>query len=152
MATTLSPRNKRQDETVPRPLLIAAAALVGLALAITIGARLAGMTPLGQPGPRVAEVRVPLVLAPAEGGVRVTAPDGTLLLQTKATEAGFLQSLQKALTHARRTHRADPALPVELVRWQGGGLTLSDPATGWRVELSNFGTADVALLGRLAAN
>ena len=45
--------------------------------------------------------------------------------------------------------RAAPAAPVTLARHQNGRLSLSDPETGWSVELTNFGSDNEAAFAAL---
>lgn len=66
-------------------------------------------------------------------------------------EAGFLRGALRALTRERQRRGLGPAIPFELTARTDGRLTLSDPATGERLDLESFGPTNAAVFARLLA-
>lgn len=76
----------------------------------------------------------------ADGTVRVEDGDRTMVLGRFATgEGGFIRATVRSLVHQRRIRQIEAEVPFKLTEWDDGGMTLSDPATGFRVEVSSFG-------------
>jgi len=75
-----------------------------------------------------------------DGTVRVEDGDRTMVLGRFATgEGGFIRATVRSLVHQRRIREIGAEVPFELTEWDDGGMTLRDPATGFRVEVSSFG-------------
>jgi len=62
---------------------------------------------------------------------------------------GFITAVHAALRHYRARHGLAPDLPVRLVEYANGRLTLHDDLTGWSVELGSFGADSRAAFARL---
>jgi len=64
-------------------------------------------------------------------------------------EAGFLRGSLRALARERQRRGLGPAEPFVLTARADGRLTLSDPATGERVDLESFGPTNAAVYARM---
>ncbi len=75
-----------------------------------------------------------------DGTVRVENGDRTQVLgRFTPGQGGFIRATVRSLVHQRRIRGLGPEVPFQLTEWDDGGMTLSDPATGFRVEVSSFG-------------
>lgn len=148
MAGTVSQRHPHQ---VPPVLLRGAAVLVVGAILMIGAARLTGVPPAATPpaSAPAAERRI-AILPDGAGGVRVTdAATGGVVAALDMESAGFIAGVDRALAFERGKHGVDRALPVRLVRWQDGRMSLIDPVTGWRAELVGFGPDNLKAFARL---
>ena len=135
---------------VPRGALLGAALLVGLTLVLATTAR---MTDIG--ATRITEV--PAVAAvdvrfadQADGSVSVTrVPDLTVSGALAPRTYGFARSTIRGLVRERRRENIGAEPPFRLTRWADGRLSLSDPATGRKIELDVFGPTNVAVFATL---
>ncbi|MGB3807522.1 MAG: photosynthetic complex assembly protein PuhC [Erythrobacter sp.] len=81
-----------------------------------------------------------------EGWVRVEdAQTGSMVGHYPPEIGGFVRSTARSLVHKRQARGIGPAQPFELTEWDNGNLTLSDPATGYSVELAFFGKDNRAI-------
>ncbi len=62
---------------------------------------------------------------------------------------GFLRGTLRALVRSRRLAGAGPEMPFHLAAHADGRLTLTDPATGQRVDLESFGPTNAAVFAHL---
>jgi len=144
--------NKRFDhmgdrEVIPRKLVYAMFGLAGVTLLLTTGAVLSGREPSGVPKAEPA-VATHVVTLSGEGDyARVVDADGTVLLD--ADNGAFVAVVRNGLDTARYRHRVDGNPPVEITEWESGRMTLHDPATGWKVELSSFGRGNLTHFRKL---
>ena len=137
------------ENTVPRPMLAMAFALVGVSLAMT-GAVQLGFAPR-EAVPTVerekasiaaVETRNLRFLDQSDGTVRVTDVDSGEALATIAGEengGGFIRGVMRGLARDRRMRGIGAEPPFELTLWSDGGMSLTDSATGRMVELGAFG-------------
>ena len=148
MAGAIQRAHARQ---VPPVLLRGAAILVIGAIVLIGAARLTGVPPAALPPLSAPAVeRSIAIVRDGAGGVRVSdAATGRLIAALDMESAGFIGGVDRALARERMKHGLDPALPVRLVRWQDGRLSLLDPATGWRAELVGFGPDNQKAFARL---
>jgi putative photosynthetic complex assembly protein len=88
-----------------------------------------------------------------EGGgakaVKVRDASGALIVDL--SHGGFITVVQNGLETARGRSGIDAALPVRLVSYRNGRLSLEDPLTGWNVELHAFGADNEAKFSALLA-
>lgn len=148
MAQQTLSRPSDSKEMIPGPLLLGMLALVLATLAVVGFAVLSGREPVGQP--KAAEVVQERSLVLQGGGaqaVRVLAMDGTLLLDLP--HGGFITVIQNGLARARKTAGVDAELPVRIVEYTNGRLTVIDDHTGWSAELGAFGSDNKAAFERL---
>jgi putative photosynthetic complex assembly protein len=64
-------------------------------------------------------------------------------------EQGFVRGALRALARERKRRDLGPERPFELIGHVGGRLTLSDPATGERINLESFGPTNAGIFARL---
>jgi putative photosynthetic complex assembly protein len=64
-------------------------------------------------------------------------------------EGGFVRASVRSLVHQRRIRGQGPQVAFDLIRWSDGSLTLSDPVTGYTVEVSAFGPFNRAVFERM---
>lgn len=64
-------------------------------------------------------------------------------------EQGFLRGALRGLARLRKMDGLDGTAPFRLAAWADGRLTLTDSATGERIELEAFGTTNAAVFARL---
>lgn len=128
--------------------------LVGMALLVvaTIGiAGLARQTGIGATGipdsPTVA--RADLRFEDREDGSVIVRDGSGRVLETIAVGAdGFIRGTMRSLARQRKQAGLPRDLPFLLERRENGRLSLSDPATGGRIELDAFGTGNAATFAR----
>ena len=82
----------------------------------------------------------------------VDADNGDELLRLQTGEDGFMRSVMRGFARERLAKGMGPAVPFELVLWEDGLLSLIDPATKRRVELSAFGIDNVEAFTRLLSD
>lgn len=89
----------------------------------------------------------------------VDLPQGTVVIINAATdqeitrlhtgEDGFMRSVMRGMVRERKAKGLGPEVPFRLTLWEDGLVSLIDPATGRRVELSAFGIDNVTAFTRL---
>ncbi len=134
------------------PVVLRAAAVLVVGAIVSIGAaRLSGMQPVATPPVAApAAERSLVIIRDADGGARVTdSESGVLVADLDPLGAGFIAGVDRALARERMKNGLHGDLPVRLVRWEDGRLSLIDPATGWRVELQGFGPDNLEAFARL---
>lgn len=139
---------ERDREMIPKPLLRMMLALVLASLAIVSFAVWTGREPTGKPVPSPVTAERQLVIK--TGGAKAVSlyePDGTLLMHLD--HGGFVTVIGNGLDRARTVARVAGDAPVTLARHANGRLTLDDPATGWSVELTAFGSDNEAAFAAL---
>ena len=128
---------------VPRPMLIAAAAMVALAVGMAATARLTdtGAVRIAQAAPARAEATRELRFADrADGGVVVTdAATGQTAFVLEPGVNSFIRGAVRALAFERRKDGVGAGVPFRLSRFPGGRLVLEDPATGTVLDLAAYG-------------
>jgi putative photosynthetic complex assembly protein len=139
---------ERDREMIPAPLLRMMLALVVASLLLTAYAVVTGREPTGQPKPSPVTAERQLVIK--TGGAKAVTlydADGTFL--THLDHGGFVTVIGNGLDRARTVARVGQDVPVTLARHENGRLTVTDPATGWRVELTAFGSDNEAAFAAL---
>ena len=130
----------RDKEAIPRVLLIAMLCLALSSVALVSYARITDRPLVGQPDTADVIASRELVLDGTRlGDVTVHDTNGALLADHDARQAGFISVVWRGLDRERQVHGIDGNPPVLLEKMANGRLKLSDPATGWRVELAFFG-------------
>lgn len=64
-------------------------------------------------------------------------------------EDGFMRSVMRGMVRERKARGLGPEVPFQLTLWESGLVSLIDPATQRRVELSAFGHDNVNAFTRL---
>jgi len=139
---------ERDREMIPTPLLRLMLALVVASLLLVSWAVLTGRTPTGQPkdSPVAAERQLVIKTGGAKA-VTLYDADGSFL--THLDHGGFVTVIGSGLDRARTVARVGRDMPVTLARHENGRLKLTDPATGWSVELTAFGSDNEAAFAAL---
>ena len=147
------PRKKREQhgDMIPPFLLRGLFALVLFALLIVTYARLTDR-PLSalpsQSEPIVAEREIVLV-GSMTGAATVYDAEGNVIHEFAADEGGFIAGIWRGRQRERGKIDAPMDVPVRLVRYESGRLSLYDDLTGWRAELIGFGADNAAAFARL---
>ncbi len=137
----------RDREMIPGRLV---AAMFGLALAALLLVAFAVLTdrPLvGVAAPEPALAVHEVTISGDGNASRVVDAEGTVLLD--AQNGAFVTVVRQGLERARVKHRIATNPPVIITEWESGRMTLEDPATGWRMELSSFGQGNTRHFRRL---
>jgi putative photosynthetic complex assembly protein len=133
---------------MPRGLLLAVGALLALTL---LAVALLGGTPREARTPDAAAVATRLLRFDdgPDGSVAVFDAKSGALLRNLQGEQGFVRGALRALARERRAREIGPQPPFELAARADGRLTLTDTATGARVDLESFGPTNAAAFARL---
>ena len=83
------------------------------------------------------------------GAQAVTVLDENRALLMDLPHGGFITVIQNGVQRARLTARVDQSLPVRIVEYANGRLTVVDDHTGWSAELGAFGSDNKAAFERL---
>lgn len=144
--------------TVPRPALVTAAAVVALTLALTALVRLGVLDREAVPaearaaaGVSAATVRHLSFTDRADGAVVVRDVDAGQTLAVLHGEndgGGFVRGVMRGMARERRMDGIGPQAPFELTGWSNGSLTLRDPTNDRAIELGSFGATNRAAFAR----
>ena len=153
MSSHAQPHPQRHDpHAIPRGPIIAAGVLVLASVLAVAGARWAGLATnssarIGEPVRAAVEVH----FDDRDDGAVVAreAGSGRVLMVAEPGSGGFLRGTLRALVRERRQHGLGAELPFRVLAHPDGRLTLEDPATGRRMDLSAFGPSNVAVFARL---
>lgn len=144
-----------EGQAFPKGPLLAAAALIGATILLAATARFADVgTTRAAAAPRVAAYQLSFSDR-ADGAVIVElAPGADSSTPRRIGELapgtnGFARGVLRTLAHERLRAGLGPERPFELTRYADGRLTLSDPATGQRVELEVFGATNAGVFASL---
>lgn len=135
-------------EMIPLPLLRGMLVLVLATVALVGYAALTGRAHVGVPKVSTVVTERQIVLeGHSAQAVTVKNVDGTVLVDLP--HGGFVTVIQSGLATERRKYGIDPELPVRLVQYENGRLTVEDDLTGWSAELYAFGADNKAAFERL---
>ncbi len=137
-----------QINALPKGLLLAMAALVLVTLLGTAAVRLSG-TAIRSPDAGAVATRSLRFEDRADGSVAVLDGRSGAELERVHGEAGFLRGALRAMARERRKRDLGAEAPFDLIGRADGRLTLSDPATGERIDLESFGSTNAATFARL---
>ncbi|MFN3937821.1 MAG: photosynthetic complex assembly protein PuhC [Gemmobacter sp.] len=141
-------RHPADREMIPRALLRAMLALALASLAIVTFAVATDRPTVGQPKP-AAIVQERTIALIGGGAQAVTVLDDTGAVLADMEHGGFVTVIQNGLARERLKHGVAANLPVRLVEYANGRLTVHDPETGWSAELHAFGADNKAAFERL---
>jgi putative photosynthetic complex assembly protein len=140
----------RPDDAMPRGALLAiAVVLLGSLLAVAT-VRHSGVSVRAPDAVPVA-VRALRFEDRPDGSVAVLDPASGAEVERVHGEAGFLRGALRALARERQRRGLGAGPAFELIARADGRLTLSDPATGERLDLESFGPANAGVFARLLA-
>jgi putative photosynthetic complex assembly protein len=137
------------ENTTPKPALIAAGAMVVMSLlmttAVTLGfADRAAVPDIEREKANVSQVaaRSLRFLDGEDGSVEISdAQSGKMVavIETETKSGGFIRGVMRGLARERRMHGIGSEPPFALALWGDGSMSLTDSATGRKVELGAFG-------------
>ena len=133
---------------LPRVPMLALAALVLISLISVAAVRWSGMSVHTPDAPPVATRLLRFEDRPDGSIAVIDAASGSLLERVQG-EQGFLRGSLRALARERRMREVGALPPFELAARADGRLTLTDPATGARLDLESFGPTNAAVFARL---
>lgn len=139
------------DRSVPRGVLIAAGALIGVALLAAAGVRYTGVGAAAFP-PTASEVsaREFRFEDRTDGSVAVyDAATGVAAHVLEPGHDGFIRATLRTFARERKRIGAGPEVPFRLTAYADGRLTLEDPVTARRVDLEAFGPTNREAFARL---
>ena len=138
----------RQEDMIPKGLLLAMGLLALLGVALAAYSSLTGGPRAGVPvAAEALRERLLILEGNSAQAVKVRTADGALLIDLP--HGGFVTVVQNAVSTARHRHGVDQSLPVRLVEYANHRLVLEDPATGESFELYAFGSDNKAAFERL---
>ena len=137
-------------EMIPKRLLQGMLVLVLATVALVGSAVLTGRDHVGVPKPS-AVVRERQIILEGHSAQAVTVYNVDKSVMIDLPHGGFVTVIQSGLETTRRKFGLDPLLPVRLVKYQNGRLTIEDDLTGWSAELYAFGSDNKAAFERLLA-
>lgn len=144
---TLHPRPANPD-TMPRgPLLLIGAVLLAVLIGVA-GVRLSGVDIRNPDAEPVASRSLRFEDRP-DGSVAVLDAQSGLQIDSIQGEAGFLRGALRAMARERRKQGLGAGPAFELIARADGRLTLTDPATGERIDLESFGPTNAGNFARL---
>jgi putative photosynthetic complex assembly protein len=148
MLAQAKPNSAPERDMIPKPLLVAILALVVTSLAIVGAAAVTGRAHVGVPKAATILAERSVIL---QGGgaqaVTVLAADGSVMMDLP--HGGFITVIQNGLERARTNAGLDQSLPVRIIKYDNGRLTVLDDASGWSAELGAFGSDNRAAFERL---
>ena len=135
-------------DTMPRGPLLLIGALLLAALAGVAGVRLSG-TEIREPDAAAVAQRSLRFEDRRDGSVAVLDARSGRQIESIHGEAGFLRGTLRAMARERRKQGQGAEPAFELIARADGRLTLSDPATGERIDLESFGPTNAGVFARL---
>lgn len=146
MSTTL-PVSPRPD-TFPRWVLLAIGSIIAFTLVSVALVRLTGNGPDQRAAAGIVERHLRFDDMP-DGGIRVTEAASGQPVAVIQGEQGFVRGALRTLARERKARGLGPEQPFRLIAGHNGALTLEDPATGLRVDLTAFGPSNAGNFTRL---
>jgi putative photosynthetic complex assembly protein len=141
-------RPSDDKDMIPKPLLWAMLALVLASLAVVSFAVLSDRDHVGVPkASEIVKERSIILQGGGAQAVTVLDADGTVLMDLP--HGGFITVIQNAMERARLTANVDKLLPLRIVEYANGRLTVLDDYSGWSAELGAFGSDNRAAFERL---
>ena len=133
----------RDREMIPTRLVQAMFGMAFGVLILTAAWVWTGQGTTGRPAPATAMATHSLTIEGQGTAIRVTDDTGRVVLDTD--QGGFVSVVNDGLERARLVARVAGNPPVEIVEWDDGRITMTDPASGWKTELGSFGPGNLAV-------
>ena len=128
---------------------IAAACGLVIASILAVGAvRLSGMAISPPDAPAVTERALRFLDRPDGSIAVIDAGDGRVV-DSVTGESGFVRGTLRGLARERKRQGIGAEQPFHLIARADGRLTLTDPATGRRVDLESFGPTNAAAFAHM---
>jgi len=139
-----------ERELVPRFLVIAMFALMGLSLSLVGYAKLTGAPMSGAliEAPVAAQRTIQMV-GTREGAVTVLNEEGAQLAHSSEHLMGFVGVVWRVLARHRYVEGVPDTAPVTLIRRDNGNIAIHDTVTDWSIELIGYGDDNVAAFAGL---
>jgi putative photosynthetic complex assembly protein len=131
----------------PRVALVAAGVVVALTLGGIGVARWSGFDARQQDAQATAQRALHFQDRP-DGGIAIVDATSGATLETVRGEQGFLRGTLRAVVRERKLRGLVSDAPLQLISRADGRLTLTDPATGSRIDLESFGPTNAAVFAR----
>ncbi len=138
---------KPTPETLPRFAVVTCAAMVLATLLAVSFARFTG-TSAHVPDAESIALRALRFEDRPDGGILVIDGKQGFVVETVHGEQGFMRGALRGLARERLRRGLGSEQPFELIGRADGRLTLSDPATGARIDLESFGPDNAAVFAR----
>ena len=151
MVAQTQTRPEKQRDMIPPHLLRAMLALVVASLVVVTVAVLTGRPHVGVPKSSQIVAERSIILQ-GGGAQAVTVLDAKGGLLMDMPHGGFITVIQNANERARLTAGVDKLLPLRIVEYANGRLTVLDDYTGWSAELGAFGSDNRAAFERLMSH
>lgn len=133
----------------PKAPLIAVGLLLGLSLLIVGFSQITGIGKAAIPDAETVIQRSLRYEDAPDGSIKVRdARDGQVISVVEPGTNGFLRSTLRGLARERKRQGIGQEEPFELIGRSDGRLTLSDPATGRRIDLESFGPTNAEVFAR----
>lgn len=134
------PTPQRDREFIPRRLVIAMFSLALVSLVLVTYAVVTGKPTVGQPKDAGIVRAQTLTISGNGNEVRIVEDTGAVLLDGNG---GFISVVLDGLERARLVAGVEGNPPVTITQYENGRVSLTDPASGWQVELASFGPGNV---------
>ena len=142
----------RPASGIPRPVLIAAAALLAFTFASASFVRVTGVGAVHMPVVAPAQVLHLHFLDKDDGGIDVVdAADGRLVYTVAPGTNGFIRATLRGLARERLREGVGQVPPFTLKRWDDGTISLEDASIGRRIDLDAFGPTNAGAFVQLFA-
>jgi putative photosynthetic complex assembly protein len=139
-----------KTQRFPPKALVGAAMLIAFTIITAATARWTGFGSIREPQASANRTRELRFDDRLDGAIAITqASDGRTISVIKPGTDGFVRTVMRSLARERRLHEGDRQVPFRLTRWADGRLSIEDPATGRRIDLGAFGTANTQAFARL---
>lgn len=133
----------------PRLPLYSAVALISFSIVATFVSNTWDIGTVKTPVTYPLEARdVRFVTAGDDTIIVLDAASGETIRVIQPSEEGFIHGSLRGLSRDRKLRGLAYDLPYRIIRWDDGRLTLSDIATGMRVQLDPFGPANAGAYAR----
>lgn len=141
------------ETAIPRPVILAAGALLLVALAGVATVRLTGAGAVQVPDATAVTVREFLFEDRSDGSIAILDARSKQQVDSVAPASnGFLRGTMRGLARERKRQGVGPEIPFQLIGRADGRLTLVDPGTSRRVDLESFGPTNAAVFAKLMAS
>jgi putative photosynthetic complex assembly protein len=134
------PQPRRSREFIPTRIVLAMFSLAGITLLLVSLAVLTDRPTTGQPKEAPVWKAQTMTMSGQGNHVTIVEDTGRVLLDGPG---GFISVVIDGLERARLVARVEGNPPVTITQYENGRVSLTDPATGWQVELSSFGPGNV---------
>ena len=138
------------NQTVPRSVLLGAAAMILLSLGLAASARHAHRAEVPvHAAPALAVLQVRFEDRPDGSIAMLDADSGRELSLVPPRSNGFIRGVLRGMFRTRKLESVGNTESFRLARTADGRLSLVDPQTGRRVDLASFGPTNTAAFAQL---